>query len=94
MRKIRLELEALAVESFATERGTAGRGTVRGNVFTVGYECPMSYDFGCMPSEDWCTDSVSGAYACICDSAGQATCMKCRTDEATCNTCWQTCACA
>jgi hypothetical protein len=35
MRKLRLDLEALQIETFVTETGSAGRGTVRGQSFLV-----------------------------------------------------------
>ncbi len=42
MEKLKLSLDGLVVESFATRRETGRRGTVRGNVCdTVEFDCTM-----------------------------------------------------
>ncbi|HEU0052436.1 MAG TPA: hypothetical protein VFQ39_04630 [Longimicrobium sp.] len=51
MRKIRLKVDALRVESFATEREEAPRGTVEGHASRV---------------FDTCRESCSGPIACLC----------------------------
>ena len=48
MRKIRLDIEELAVESFDTERTVVTAGTVRGNDATVG--CPVISQGTCFQS--------------------------------------------
>lgn len=52
MRKLRLDLDELAVESFSTlAQGKASRGTVRGRADTEEYTCG-----GCTITENGCQD--------------------------------------
>ena len=62
MRKLRLELEDLVVESFATAAAPEGAGTVRGHAGAQpasGEPCPPPvpdpYDTGCVATYDPCT---------------------------------------
>lgn len=68
MRKIRLEVEALEVESFATAGdGAEARGTVRGNSGDSVQLCPKSWDTGCDSLsyvECECVDSEPGQFSC------------------------------
>jgi hypothetical protein len=68
MRKVRLDMDALKVESFATaERGADKRGTVRGH---------SSPDFTCWQTCDRICPSISGPAPCDCapESADGASC--------------------
>jgi hypothetical protein len=42
MRKIKLEMDRLRVESFATSAGEGGGGTVRGHSTSINYPCDTS----------------------------------------------------
>jgi len=56
MNKLKLDLEALAVESFAVAEGVEERGTVRGRQADTirDQSCALScYYVGC--TADWCT---------------------------------------
>jgi hypothetical protein len=86
MRKFKLESDALRVESFETHASGSGSGTVRGHA----QECSLSGQFDCGQT----ANSTNGGEVCICFDSWDATCVKCRTDEATCsNSCWGTCTC-
>ena len=59
MKKIALELESLAVESFATGTEDEGRGTVVGHQQTANNNCYNTngrscYRTGCCPKTDVC----------------------------------------
>lgn len=74
-RKIRLEMEELAVESFATvEREGMRRGTVHGRNYTRD------------PQIDCQQETVSGTMPCLCGSAGeQYSCdTTCNPDQCDC----------
>ena len=58
MKKIRLELDALSVESFEVAEAAEQRGTVRGHLVSDAGDCP--------DTEDDCTLPVRACY----DSAG------------------------
>jgi hypothetical protein len=61
MDKIRIDVDALEVESFATaERGAKERGTVRGHDYSYpNWDCPFSWgNLGCQ--------SISGEVVCEC----------------------------
>jgi hypothetical protein len=74
MRKISLDVNTLRVESFQTEKDTAGeRGTVNGyySVFSCpqtqcGEEC-LSGPNPCQPSRAW----TNGQVACLCNDTGR-----------------------
>ena len=81
MRKFNLDPDGLRVESFETHASASENGTVRGHAATSVEDCQQ-------------TTSTNGGEACICVDSGNATCVECRTDEATCgNSCWGTCTC-
>ena len=72
MRKIRLDPDALRVDTFATRTDAArGGGTVRAHDST---QPTFAYP-NCQKSFDWCTESVSGMHDCICDTG--ASCDRC-----------------
>lgn len=60
MRKMKLDIDQLAVESFSIKDGdTDGRGTVHGNALTRfyscnGYTCPFSCDGSCVNGQQVC----------------------------------------
>jgi hypothetical protein len=65
MRKLRLELEALMVESFHTDARAGGAGTVRGAAHDSGdSECPNCW------SADPCTDIPIETCTCTCEPIG------------------------
>ncbi|HEV7590524.1 MAG TPA: hypothetical protein VGO40_20615 [Longimicrobium sp.] len=73
MRKIRLAVEDLRVESFATDAAEASRGTVYGREFTAGLECRTAQ---------------SGLPDCPgCQNSGVASCVWCQRDTETCLDC-------
>jgi hypothetical protein len=60
MRKLKLDVDALQVEEFATERTGAAIGTVRGNDSYTNCFCPHTYlDLGCQ--------TVSEDDQCVCE---------------------------
>jgi hypothetical protein len=70
MRKIRLELEELLVESFATDSAGAGKGTIHAREFTVGREC-ATVDPGMWGCEN------SGVASCAWCQRDTETCQDC-----------------
>jgi hypothetical protein len=86
MRKLKLELDNLAVESFATTRlGAVRRGTIRGAANTnepwtlvipdTGVTCTEtwpSYAGPCGASIDYCVETTSEQYPTL--AGGQASC--------------------
>ena len=72
MRKLSLELDDLAVDSFATEEARSARGTVLGREKTDEYDtCGVS----CDPC-DTCDTSCAGGPYCDCLPSG---CPSCQT---------------
>jgi hypothetical protein len=65
MKKMKLELDALCVESFATATADAKRGTVRGNDVAAATD-PV------LVGSDWCTDQ-SYQETCIFYTCGGCT---------------------
>jgi hypothetical protein len=68
MRKIRLELDTLRVETFDTGAGTLNRGTVHGRNHTFEIDCgenppPEDSVFVCPTAEATCNQSTCG-YTC------------------------------
>lgn len=58
MKKLRLSLEALRVESFATaDRGARGKGTVEAHGQPASKQCTV----GCIPFSDDCFTGADGA---------------------------------
>lgn len=83
MKKVRLELDTLNVDSFATAQQTRGQGTVRGHAPSQ-YPCTV-YDT-CQPTGGD-TGGGSGFYTC-----GNAnTCGLCLTDLDNCDTAYKHC---
>ena len=90
MRKLRLDLEQLQVESFATANGAADRGTVKGNAEIEGFgvaiaEPAITVPVGTLKNTcmiDFCPDSwMSGCLTCAgsCVDTCQASCKTCNT---------------
>lgn len=76
MRKIRLELDELAVESFATDAGGGARGTVEGQ---SDYTNPETVQPSMQTGHEGCPS---------CPVSGNASCMgTCPQDTFTCYTC-------
>lgn len=69
MRKMRLDPESLAVESFATLSPERARGTVFGHVNADGEPCPRTDESTCNPNEV-CACIPSWAITC----AGASSC--------------------
>ncbi|HEY0014706.1 MAG TPA: pinensin family lanthipeptide [Longimicrobium sp.] len=81
MHKVKLELEQLQVESFATDAAGAARGTVRGLQYTAGYECTeQNYTVGRQ-----CATVQPGVWGC--ENTGVASCAWCQADSQTCQDC-------
>jgi hypothetical protein len=73
MRKVKLALEELQVESFATDGAGAGDGTVHGREFTVAPDC---------------VTAQSGQPNCLgCQNSGVASCAYCQRETETCMDC-------
>jgi hypothetical protein len=73
MRKTRLSLEQLHVESFATDVADDNMGTVHGHEFTAKFECPTVW---------------TGQANCLrCQNSGVASCVWCPGDTDTCENC-------
>jgi hypothetical protein len=85
MKKLRLELDSLAVESFDTAAAQKPKGTVFGEQCTCNTMCAQQTCPGCPTCDNTC------AYTC-----DDATCPACPTCAASCNgsceaTCYGTC---
>jgi hypothetical protein len=79
MRKVKLELEQLQVESFATNVAGAAKGTVRGQQYTDAmYGC--EYTVG-----QRCATVDPGAWGC--QNSGAASCVWCPADSQSCQDC-------
>lgn len=74
MRKIRLELHTLAVESFDTTQPLRTEGTVEGHQFTVG--CPPITAMGCQTAGPTCYRTCASCGG----SCYDATCVSCPTN--------------
>ncbi|HSU13261.1 hypothetical protein [Longimicrobium sp.] len=70
MRKIRLDVENLQVESFATDHASGKAGTVHGREYTVGRECPT------MEPGAWGCQN-SGVASCVWCPRETETCQDC-----------------
>lgn len=70
MKKLRLELDALAVESFATDAGAERMGTVRGHYNT---------ELDCTLDRESCKVSCDPCYTCATSCAGGPICDCMRT---------------
>ena len=76
MSKIRIDLESISVESFATEEAEGARGTVRGHDETEACTTLACSNFACSANDaQTCarrrTDYASCAVVCECTIAGQ-----------------------
>lgn len=84
MRKLKLELEALEVESFElSERDRDAQGTVHGNVVSgVPGECSMSMQFKCFQPQDTITADVwaGECNTTQCPAGSGLSCYGCNTD--------------
>jgi hypothetical protein len=72
MKKLRLEIEELSVESFATAASRSGAGTVRAFDSTTGHQIIC----GCTDAGGGCASAGCGSAGCAsagCGSAGCAT---------------------
>ncbi len=69
MRKIHLNVETLAVESFHTDQAGTGGGTVHAHATTVGDFCTSANDAQTCARRR--TDYASCAVVCECTIAGQ-----------------------
>jgi hypothetical protein len=81
MRKLALDLDGLAVQSFETQGSTRSRGTVRGNEWTEPTSCWIDTDVvSCGGSCDytWCDATCAG-----CGGTGGNSC-RCVTQAITC----------
>jgi hypothetical protein len=85
MKKMKLELDALAVESFETAAVGKRTGTVHGAAQTQWYTCP-GYGETCNGG-DTCWDSCAGTCRCVtfADSCGDVSCID--TCAMTCGNC-------
>lgn len=77
MREIKLDLNALEVESFATLAPAAGRGTVVGNAKTNpdDTECCATYaPYVCPSANDGCPTAAHGVTICFCQTQDVIVC--------------------
>ncbi|HEY0020626.1 MAG TPA: hypothetical protein VGC13_30280 [Longimicrobium sp.] len=85
MRKLRLDVEAVQVESFTTQAAAAGRGTVEAQQGRETFGCPA-------PTQDTCVGTCGCGGGTLdvtcasCDITCGATCW-----DPTCDTCMATC---
>lgn len=79
MRRVKLKLEQLQVDSFATDVAGATKGTVRGHQDTSVYEC-MDYTVG-----QKCATVDPGAWRC--ENSGAASCVWCPAETQSCQDC-------
>jgi hypothetical protein len=96
MRKVRLDIDNLQVESFETASAAGGRGTVRGLGFVVGVGTvePVSGQCGSYPNcpSPLCVDTPlascdNASCHASCGDSCNGTCQSC----ATCNSCQESC---
>lgn len=96
MKKLKLELDDLQVESFQTARAEPRRGTVRGNIPPT-WNCTdyvdCTWDFGCETEVVSCNGSCNGSCADTCWGSCNGTCGgSCGgTCEASCASCDYSC---
>jgi hypothetical protein len=74
MRKMRLDVESLAVESFAPAEQAPGRGTVRGHVSLYWEDCDVSDtcpgNYPCDPTQQSCAGTCGTTCAPGCGGGG------------------------
>ena len=71
-KKMRLNVEELNVEAFATTDAAAKRGTVHGHDDTDSFSCGVCHTAGDPCTQAW--DSCSGPYPCICPETTRTAC--------------------
>lgn len=59
MKKIRLEIDTLVVESFAADAAAAARGTVDANEVTFAASCTTCNGCSSRPNPCFCTEAAS-----------------------------------
>lgn len=85
MRKLRLDLDAVTVESFSTDAAAAGKGTVDARQGRITFGCPAP------TTPDTCANT------CGCGGGTGYTCVSCMVTcdgtcwDPTCETCMVTC---
>ena len=75
MRKIRLDVEDLVVESFGTVDGNGGKGTVRGHDFTQLQGCVGSADSNCATCLEGCPRDTMTCFASCRMTNGNQACI-------------------
>ncbi|HEX5870335.1 MAG TPA: pinensin family lanthipeptide [Longimicrobium sp.] len=97
MKKLKLQIEQLAVESFATAAAAQARGTVQAHGTVVGYTCGAGATCGpetcgelyCIPHTDNpnICGGGGGTAGCssVCPGTGQLSCVGCTTYDYTVN---------
>jgi len=97
MKKLRLSLEELAVESFTTQRDAPVRGTVAGNQTTgvqIICDCPTNgYENTCRDCSNSCLGTCEASCNGTCDASCNGTCDGC-TETVDDWTCRGTCDCS
>ena len=99
MKKLRLQLDELQVESFHTVRTEPARGTVRANAPTwyCTEQIDCTYDYGCETQNESCNGSCATCFGGTCENTCYNSCngtcnVSCYgTCDASCNTCEFTC---
>jgi hypothetical protein len=76
MRKIRLDVEALVVESFGTAGGKGGKGTVLGNDMTYRAGCVASELSNCASCLEGCPQDTLTCMASCLMTDGNAVCKE------------------
>jgi hypothetical protein len=79
MRKLKLQVDELQVESFATARPKDEDGTVRAHDDSTNLACPgLTGEIGCT---DWCANTQ---FTCLtCAGCGGTAVMSCRASDCT-----------
>ena len=75
MRKIRLDIEELVVESFGTADGKGGNGTVQGHGFTQFAGCVGSADSNCATCLEGCPRDTMTCFASCRMTNGYQACI-------------------
>jgi hypothetical protein len=95
MKKTRLDLDSLSVESFDTTAAPEGRGTVHGNADTFqsycsdGRTCIDTCDYTCNQYNATCGSTCVGS----CEPSGCGTCVDASCGDTYCGTCDPHCCC-
>lgn len=67
MKKLKLDIEAIEVESFDTEAATRGKGTVMAKAITEPFYCDDSVASGCYTDDGCCGAETYGG---ACNTSG------------------------